>query len=426
MIFSRDVSLSIEDIEESLNATRSILDSNWLNAQHKLQPADPLLLHLTPIVSPNFQIDKIRHGFAHQMHPIAEAVLVGQEIVAQFKRNRTLCGSTLLFLLASIRDVSRVKHLLQNIDEKIKQLQGPDWKSILYELLIAASHANKVNVSFVPERSSPTPDIKLSYNPNIFAECKGKLKYEDKIFHFIEKFRRSALGHIAQYLKEVNGGFLVRISLNTDTIFSQIPSYVREMITKGIHSKSFQEGLIKIEPFDPNEVVPPKPMSFMSEEFWDWAMGFKEWNEWHYILPGGEAQFSNLSNVIVSKVRRPILICLKANHLADNIQDIYSALKYACSKQFKVFQPGIVYMLINTNTFGLGDKCKMNYIEKALEQVSEKLFTNYSRIWKVSYDLVTPPPQGKYNAMCQRLTKTNNKCHDHPSNFPEISPVLLW
>ncbi len=320
MILHKSISLSGEEIEEGLMATRSVLDLQWLERQHRLRPSDFLLLHLAPVTSPKFNISVIRQGFpTKEMHPIAEAVLVGQEIVKQYKKDGRLCGSNLVYLLMSIRDIVAEKDNLQNLEERLIRLQSSDWKSTLYELLIAVAYFKVgTKVQVIPEEVSPTPDIELSLDTVTYVECKAKLQYEAEILKFISKWRRETLGDIAAFLKNVNAGFLVKIQVKNKNVISKIPKVIEQMVTNGETERIISEGQISIVPFASNETIPPRQMSFYSEDFWDWAVGFNEWKDWHYILPGGNVQFTNRSNAVVKKLKRPILICIRAEYLRDN------------------------------------------------------------------------------------------------------------
>jgi hypothetical protein len=183
---------------------------------------------------------------------------------------------------------------------------------------------------------------------------------------------------------------------------------------------------IEIVPFESTEVEPNRDMSIMSEDFWEWTMGFKSWNNWHYILPGGPVQFKNLSNLIVRKIKRPILICIRAEYLSDNTQKILPALKFACKKQFKDHKPGVIHMLINTRLFGLGEKSDNKYIIESLTNSSQKIFNDYSRIWKIVFDIVRPPNWGKHLANLNRISLVNDRCKLYPKDYMEPLPVILW
>ena len=86
MILAEHIQITAELIEEALIGARFVLNSNWLESEHKLEPNDPLLFHLKQSVSSPAAIHGIRHGLIlrTQMHPLAEAVLAGTEIIAQY------------------------------------------------------------------------------------------------------------------------------------------------------------------------------------------------------------------------------------------------------------------------------------------------------------------------------------------------------
>jgi hypothetical protein len=427
MILNSNLNISIKEIREGLDAALSIFEPKWLGKQHKKQPNDPLLFHLKPTVSANYQIEAIRQGLSHEMHPLAEAVLIGEEINKQYQKDGRLCFSNLTYLLVSIRDILKNKDKIGNFGERLLRLQSVEWKSTLYELLIAASYANNTIVNILPERNVPTPDIRISYNPALYVECKAKLRYEDEIIKFINRWRLTALGEIASFLRNVDAGFLVKIIIkNRHSPLEEIPIHIKRMVSKGIEELALLYADIKIIPFESTEVSPDREMSLFSEEYWEWAIGFKDWNDWHYILPGGLAQFNNLSNLIIKKISRPVLICVKAEYLADNTQKILPTLKYACKKQLKDHKPSIIHMLINTNLFGLGEKSDNKYIIESLSNSSQEIFNNYSRIWKIVFDIVRPPRWGKHFAQLKRISLVNNRCKYYSKDYMEPLPVILW
>lgn len=427
MILSGSVSISADEIEEGLAAARSMLDLKWLANQHRLEPNDPLLFDMRPSVTPRFAIHGIRHGLQHEMHPIAESVLVGQAIIEQYKKDGRLCGSNLLYLLISIRDIAKEQHRIPGIRKRIVRLQGRDWKATLYELLIAVAYVRKATgVSIIPESESPTPDLELAVDPRTYVECKAKLQYEADILRFVGKWRREALGDIAAVLKGVDAGFLVKIRLKEEAVIQKIPRIIREMVAAGQENRTVPEATIDVVPYVSNEVSLRIPMSFMSEDFWEWALGFSEWKDWHYLLPGGDVQFANRSNLIVRRIKRPVLVCVRAENLADNTQKILPTLRSACKKQFKSHKPGVIHMLVNTDLFCLGGKSSTEYTQQCLIASAKEIFRTYSRIWKIAYDIVTPPALGKYLGSVKRITRINARCTIHPNVPEEPLHVILW
>lgn len=78
MILPRPIKLGPEEVKRDLEAAKALLDSDWLRNQHSREPNDPLLYHLKPDRSPNFQIHGIRYGVPSGIHPIAGAVMVAR------------------------------------------------------------------------------------------------------------------------------------------------------------------------------------------------------------------------------------------------------------------------------------------------------------------------------------------------------------
>jgi hypothetical protein len=234
MVLNGDHNISIDEIREGLDAAYSIFEHKWLKTQHKKQPNDPLLFHLKPTVSHNYQIHAIRNGLSHEMHPLAEAVLAGEEINKQYQQDGRFCFGNIVYLLISIRDIIKNKDRINNLKERVIKLQSEEWKSTLYEMLIAASYANNTVVNMLPERNVPTPDLMIPFSPALYVECKAKLWYEDEIVNFINEWRRNALGEIASFLKDVDAGFLVKIIMKHKHHFGDIPIHIREMVSKGV------------------------------------------------------------------------------------------------------------------------------------------------------------------------------------------------
>lgn len=426
MIVDGSVLLNVSDLEESLDLAKTLLPPKWLTAQHKLSPRDPLLLHLKPEASPKFIIHCIRHGLPNEMHPLAEAVLVGKEIVAQYKQDGRFLGSNLLYLLKALADIVKAKSRIENLEERLSRLMGEGWKPTLYELLVAAAYSKAALVKVIQEGDSHAPDLEVRMDPPIFVECKAKLKYEESITEFLNRWSREALGHIVAHLRKVDAGFIVRIRVTTNISLAEIPRIVEDMVAQGERSKSIRHGHIDIELFESSEVSLPEAMSVISEDFWRWVLQFTEWREWHDVQPGGMFQLTNLSNAIAHKVKRPLLICIRRDDLADNTQRVYSTLKFACEKQFKSHTPGIIHMAVNTDLFGLGDKGEPVNVRRILTAETEKLFRNYTRIYKVIYDIVSPPPPGKYNAKYSQLVMVNDRCQNPPGAFCHSPRILLW
>lgn len=423
MIISQSTSIGPKEIEDGLFAAYKLFDKRWLQSQYERRTTDPLLFDKKSVVSPQFSINAIKYGTSGDMHPIAEAVKVGEAIIGQYKKDNQLLGSRLLYLLMSLRDVVRMKDKIANVQERLVRLKTPEWKPALYELLVAASYTNLGRVEFINEGSSPTPDFKVTTDRQFYVECKAKVQFQENVIRFIKQATRDSLGRIAEFVWKVDAGFLIKITLKVGTSTKRIPEIVEQMIRDGKRIYSSTTVLIEITPFSPEEVVPRKTMSAMSEEFWEWVFEFKEWAEWHYCLPGGDFQFSNLSNGIVKKVKRPVLICVRAEALSNNTQNILNTLKDGCRKQFRAFQPGILHLLMNTNLFALGDRRKPTYIEQVLSQTAAEVFRNYNRVCRITADIITPPRWGEYSVDSKRVSYVNQA---YDLSGMEPSPIVLF
>lgn len=180
MILTSQVRLTPGDVEDGLSAARSLLDAAWLEAEHCREPSDPLLLHLKPETSPQLVIHGIRFGVPEGMHPLAEAVKLGESVLEQYRRDGRFLASERLYLLMSLRDIARNKSYIASVDDRLVRLHDADqWKPALYELLTAAAYVTTgAGVELIPESTQPLPDIRVNTASTFYAECKAKLQYE--------------------------------------------------------------------------------------------------------------------------------------------------------------------------------------------------------------------------------------------------------
>jgi hypothetical protein len=226
LIIDRPLGLRPSDLPGPLASARAMLDDAWLRRQLRQEPSDPLLWHLRPLKSAAFSIHGLQYGVPAGMHPLAEAVKLGDEIVAQNARDGRELASPLLYLLMSLHALHEQRARIEHFDRRFRRLfKDRDWKATFYELLIAAGYAARgLRVQLLPESDHPTPDIELGLTPAVFAECKAKLRYEEAVISFVERWRRSALGDISAYLRQMNAGFIVRISLHDESAMSALPA----------------------------------------------------------------------------------------------------------------------------------------------------------------------------------------------------------
>ncbi len=420
--------LGPSDVKEGVAAARALLDADWLKDQHRREPNDPLLYHLKVDRSPQFQIHGIRYGVPEGMHPLAEAVMVGEEVLAQYQRDGRFLGSPSFYLLLSLRDLITHRTQIENIENRIPRLySSEEWKPTLYELMTAAAYASTgVKVRFLQEDQEPRPDIELLLGRTAFVECKARLSYENQVVEFISKWRRDALGPISDYLRRVDAGFIVRVTLHNEAAIRDMPAVIQAMVTAGERTRDTSRFRVDIVPIDPGVVsIGPDPMPVFSAEFWRRALGFDEWRSWHYVLPGGWFDIVNLSNALAKAFRKPTLVCVKSTELADNTIKVLPILRDACRRQLRTHYPGIIHVLVNTDLFGLDEKASIDFIEGAFREATEEVFRNYTRLYRVVYDLVTPPEPGQYRVQLRRLGLANERCQNPSPDYFEPPAVLI-
>ncbi|MBI4203589.1 MAG: hypothetical protein HY527_01070 [Betaproteobacteria bacterium] len=427
MIIDRPLRLRASDLPAPLEAARSLLDEKWLKQQLKKEPSDPLLFHLKTVRSPRLSIHSVRYGMPEGMHPLAEAVKLGEEIVAQHERDGRELASPLLYLLLSLNTLAQQRTRVANFDSRFRRIfRERDWKSTFYELLVAAGYASLgISVQLLPESERPTPDIELGLTLPVYAECKAKLRYESAVIDFIERWRRTALGDISAYLRQVEAGFILRISLHDEAAMPALPRVIKRMVTDGVESRAESAFSIDIAPIHPAPVsLGRDPVSIASADFWRRSLAFDEWRDWHYVLPGGNFRITNWSNALATEMARPTLVCIRSTRLADNEVNVLPSLREACRRQFRSHSPGVLHVLINSSLFGLGTRCSLDHVDQAVTRAAEQLLREYTRVFAVVYDLVKPPEFGDYRTEVRR--RIIPEAARWPADYPAPPPILLF
>ncbi len=425
MLTTRDLTINIEDVEESLQEASRLFDSEWLRREHCQEPSDLILAHRLPDRSLREVDQAIREGRIREMHPLAEAILVGEEVLGHYRRNKNMPGSLSLLRLLSLRDVAKRVSNIKNAEARLKRLQDGQWKPALYELLTAVAYSEHGQVELIDEGASPSPDLKVFLESEIYVECKAKLLYEQSVVEFISRARREALGKMAGYLRQVDAGFVVKIDVLKNSVIPKLPALVQDMVTQGIKYKSYRQATIDITPFDSTTHVLSKPMQFYSAELWELMVGFTEWRDWHYVLPGGKFRVSNLSNIIVNAVQRPCLICIRSKNLCDSTQNIRQTLKDACRRQLKSYTPGVIHMLVNAQLYGIGNEGTIENVVNDLQREGNVVLRDYSRLSSIVFDIVSPPLPGRLTLQHRRLVLGNIRPDAIQVKLPQLHSVLL-
>ena len=396
--------LSMGFLFSCLQTARTLFEQSWLDQQWKLEPSDPILNHLRPPRAPKQIGNAIRDGISGGMHPLAEAILVGIEAVKQFEQTGKIVGSMALYRVVSLGQIATRCSGIANIADRVQRLTANNWRATLYELLTAIAYAAHHHVTVIPEEDDPKPDlhVDLPVAP-IHVECKAKLQYEEAVVDFVRQLRRDALQKISRYLAQVDAGFVIKIEVSDHAATSQLPQTIEQMVSQGKKHLDIRGASVNIVPYDPTPHTLPERMSFYSAQLWEHLFQFGEWRDWHYILPSGNCQVQNLSNLIVTAVERPCLVCVRSTALRDSAQDIRQTLKGACRRQLRGCKPAVIHMLVNTQLYAIGDRCRRASVEGDLTTIGEDVLRQYSRLSAIVYDLVDPPSPGSLHIGYSRL-----------------------
>ena len=393
MLASRTVVSTPEEIKEAVVVARALIGSDkWLNKQALLRPEDPLL-NTTP--SMHSQQGVIHHATTHDltfMHPVAEAILGGEIIMAAHERTGENFVGKFLILLTSLRDIARCQHRIAGISERINKLKTPMWRATIYELLVACSLAEKHDVRLIAEGAKPTPDMVIS-DPALFFECKTRSAPEEHHLRFIQNFRRKVAGGIIQFSQKNNFGMRILIEVHDERVLDRLMGLIGDMLRRRKTVMAIAEVNINIAYYDGPPREFPHPMPMRSKEAWEWMMGFHDFEGWHYVLPGGEFQFSNFSNELAKAYHKPVLVCIRSTALVGKSANILNTIKSACKDQLREHQPGVVRMLINTSLFSVLSTMEEVLVE--LQALANELLEQYeNRLVAVYFDVVHPPRFG--------------------------------
>lgn len=386
---------TVSDIICSIEPAKSLFPSSWLKRQWRKTTQDILLLTHERAVSREYVIDCVSRDIHRgTIHPLAEAVLVAEEIKRQYEKDGRVCKSNALYKLFALAKVGNARSKIAGIENRVDRLKIDDWRGVLYEMLVAAEYSEFCEVRIVEEGTKPAPDLELRLKSGqlIYVECKAKHQFDEAMSSFVKEWRNKALGEISSIISKFQDAFVVRVSVKSNSAIERVPDNVYDMVIKGKKDRTIKDARIHIDCFQADEqgVRVPRDMSMLSQEFWKWVVCFDEWQDWHYILPGGEYKFKNLSNAIVSRVKRPTLICIRAEHIVDERKDVLTSLKDACRRQLRDYEPGIVRILLPMWAFG-GRQQTNAAINQFVQSVSAQIFGDYSRLVRIVYDVVRPP-----------------------------------
>lgn len=426
MIAGKRVPISAETVREALEAAVAIVDPRWVDAQRRRETHDPTLVHLKRAGTLDQTVRAVEEGVTGAMHPIAETILVAEQLLQRYEETKRLDYSSKVYLLFSLRDVARSIDRIPHAKERLPRLKEENWVDTLYELLTAAAYSQVVGVEVVPEEARATPDLRLAHEPPVYVECKAKLQYEKTLREFRQRWSREALGQIVRLLDTVTEGIMVRVTLEEERAIAEVPFLFNVAIANRMEAIRQKGVVMDLTWRGPDEWIPPEGVPVDPEGLWERLFGFNEWTAWHHILPGMGVKLVDSDKRIVNRVRRPKLICVRAAWLGDTEQDIFQTLKDACQRQLRKHQPGIIHLLINADLFELGDRISVVNIATMVTKCSQNIFRDYSRVGKIVYDLAIPPRAATYSACAERIIDTNGRCEAFPNGYVEPPKVLLF
>lgn len=327
------------------------------------------------------------------MHPLAEAIIGGERILAEFERTGKLFFSRFLYLLSSLQDVARHQHEIEGLADRLMKLKTDQWRATLYELLVACSLAHQHDVRLIPEGKKPTPDMVIS-DPELFFECKARSAPEESVLRFINNYRKQVLGGIIQLSQQIGCGLKILIDIHDESILEQLLLLIERMLRDKITVLKMKEVEVSVVYYNAGPFILPHPMPMQSKELWMWIMGFSEFDKWHYVMPGGVFELDNYSNTMIKSFKRPLLVCIKSTALSSKSANVRNAIKAACKDQLKEHRPGVVQVLINTRFFSL--LATPEEILEELQTLAVKLVEEYkSRLAAIYFDVVDGPKFGE-------------------------------
>ncbi|MCP1117701.1 hypothetical protein JOE11_002350 [Robbsia andropogonis] len=374
-----------------------MFSEKWLERQQTTRRSDPLLYDQIPMASERAIHAMLREGtfLGPQTHPLAEAILGTEKIIEYYERTGEFYAGLFVYRVLSLRDIATNLPNVIGAAERLPKLMGEQWQSALYELLVACSQVDLGTVTMLSDVGSEKPVPDICINDKFYVECKAKVQYGKDVADFNKKFQNLAVDKIFAEVLKFKLGFFIEIEVHRDAGITEIPKVIRTMITDGIKRRSSVNWKIRITPYSGEVVDLPHPMQSHSAEFWRFMMGFNGWNDWHLIKSFGEFKMQKVSNMMVTAVKRPILICARSVALKDSTQRIWDTVKNAASKQLREHRPGAVRIHVLSNLYGTGSNTDPKKIKVDLDALAIRALEKFSRLEEVRFDIVSPPHPGE-------------------------------
>lgn len=432
MTIDQSPTLKPADLREALAEGKTLIDSAWLEKERQKRSANRVLIDPQKSVRTR---GKIAHALRYEpmdetMHPIAEAIVAAETGLAEYDRKGVGLGGPIFYRVLSLRDIARYRSSIPGIESRLHRLMTAEWKSMLYELMVACSYLPSVQPEFVQETGQPVPDLALKTDPLCFAECKARNKYEQEVVGFTAVWRRESLVPIDEMLRGYRESFIVRVEVvspqDIEIFRNEIPRQVRKMVREG-SGEFISEGhfRVKVERWPESTINLPHPMSPIDQKMWKTVFEFDEWDQWHYLLPNGQVRILDNAPHLAVAVGKRVLICVRAEYLKDNKASLLSTLKDACKRQFRYHQPGVIHVLLDASLFGLGKLRRPEVIRQVLTPEIKELFRNYDRVWKIIIDIMSEPEGDFFKMEAHRIIATNSRVSNPPRGYTEPQRLLL-
>jgi hypothetical protein len=388
MTFDTTPTASIDEIAAASAAARTLVPTKWLKRQEFRRPSDPVLLGPNNALQSQKQISHAvsQKPLGRIMHPIAEAILVGERACQDQMRGAMCPVTNSLFRVLTLRDIANSLAKIENAESRVGKLTTAFWKSALFELLTAASYLPDGKPTLVHESSEATPDIRLENDFSI--ECKIRDQRPQEVQQFIQRIRREVANNIARTLIAHQSSHIVRLEVKSSELQSSdrknIPEVVRTMMKDGDRIYETDALHIQIDTKEDAEISFQKPTSPFSYSFWEQGWDISDWADWHYALPFGEASYLDSDHRFATRAKRRNVILFRARFLQESRSSVRQTLKDACRRQLAGSR-GIVHILVDKETYGIGKV--RSEIEDHLRVETKKVMNEYGRLKRVVIDI---------------------------------------
>ena len=434
MTIDNNPTIGVDEVERALPLAKSLIRSKWLEKQKRRRSASQ---ELTSPRRALFSRKQNLHAVAYDyqkrpMHPIAECIHAAEQIVVSYRNGQQAFPSAVLCSrLLSLRDVALAKDRVEGVSSRLSKLQGPEWKSTLYELLTAVSYINGRHVTLLPDNSEdPIPDLEIGSSEGLFVECKARLRFEQEVVSFTKSWRQTQLVGIFNAFVGRQRSAIVRIDVDSIKELNKAQSgaigkMVCGMLAKPQSTRHRYGCTVDIENYPALHTSLSSAYSPMGAAIWEHGWNFREWAEWHHVFPSGDIAISDADGRVATAYGQRLLVCVRAKELLSTVPKVRQVIKSAARKQLRKAKTGILHIHLNSSLYGLGEQRHPKNIANSLKDEIARVFGEYSRLWRVYIDVTHSGEMFESEApSCVRINATN-KNGSSPMHFTEPREVLL-